>query len=240
MITLRDISMAYDDVLAVNNVSLDLKKNKSYAIVGRSGCGKTSLLYLIAGLKKPTSGHVDINGEPVRGMRKDTGIILQNHGLFPWKNVWDNASIGLKIKDFRSDVIDGCVGILLKKLNLYDQRDKYIYQLSGGEKQRVAIARALALQPDILLMDEPTSSLDAISKEEFQQLVLTIYKSNKISFIFVTHDIEEAVFLGEEIIVMEDGCIKKTIDNPMFGNIDARKSIDFYKTVMEVRRVLEE
>jgi len=239
MIRCKNSSITYGDTVAVKTLNYNFETNESYAIVGKSGCGKTSLLYALAGIRQLSGGTIEINGQVLEGTRRETGIILQNHGLFLWKNVWENAAIGLKVRGIDEATIENDVTRLLEKLNIYEHRDKYIHQLSGGQQQRVAIVRALATKPDLLLMDEPTSSLDAIAKEEFQKLILNIYKTSELSLIVVTHDIEEAVFLGKKIIVMADGQIKGVIENTLFGNSNCRNELAFYKKCLRVREILE-
>jgi NitT/TauT family transport system ATP-binding protein len=240
MIRCTDVSVAYGDTIAVEGLNLNIKKNTIYGIIGKSGCGKTSLLYALAGLIVISGGTIEIEGEKVRSTRKDTGLILQNHGLFPWKNVWENASLGLKIRKEEKETMTENVESLLKKLGIYQYKDRYIHEISGGQKQRVSIVRSLATKPDLLLMDEPTASLDAISKEDFQSLILDIYKSYDLTVVFVTHDIEEAVYLGEKIVVMEDGGIKEIVDNTLFNKSISRSDINFYKMCLKVREALGE
>lgn len=194
----------------------------------------------MAGLLKLESGHLEIDSQSIKCIRKKTGLVLQSHGLFPWKSVWENVSLGLKVRNVDSHIMKQEVSLLLKELDIYGHKDKYIKELSGGERQRVAIARSLAIKPDLLLMDEPTSSLDAITKEDFQRLVLQLYKNHDLTMVFVTHDIEEAVFLGKKIIVMEDGEIKRELDNPLFGKERVRNDLSFYEMCLKVREILGE
>ncbi|WP_432664714.1 ABC transporter ATP-binding protein [Wukongibacter baidiensis] len=240
MIICKDIVVKYDKFTAINKLSLSLDRNVSCAIIGKSGCGKTTLLYALAGLLELESGQIEIDRQGIKCIRKKIGLVLQSHGLFPWKTVRDNVSLGLKVRKVDSKIIKEEVSMLLKELNIYDHKDKYINELSGGQRQRVAIARSLAIKPELLLMDEPTSSLDAITKEDFQKLVLRLYKNHDLTMVFVTHDIEEAVFLGQKIIVMEDGEIKRELDNPLFGNERIRNELDFYKMCLKVRETLGE
>ncbi len=240
MIKCKDIVVKYDNFIAINKINLFVSKNTSCAIIGKSGCGKTTLLYTLAGLLQPENGQVEIDNKLITGIRKETGVILQNHGLFPWKTVWQNVSLGLKIRRKKPNFIKKEVATILKKLDIFEQKDKYLNQLSGGQKQRVAIARSIAIKPDLLLMDEPTSSLDAITKEDFQKKILKLYKNQDLTMVFVTHDIEEAVFLGQKIIIMEAGKIKREISNDLFGNESIKKEIDFYKICLEVRDILGE
>ncbi|WP_242850112.1 ATP-binding cassette domain-containing protein [Clostridium polynesiense] len=164
---------------------------------------KTTLLYSLAGLARPASGSISINGEELKSVRKSTGLILQNYGLLPWKNVWDNIAFPLKARRGDKEEIKEKVSGILRNLNLLEHSKKFPDELSGGQKQRVAIGRTLALEPDILLMDEASSALDAITKEHIQNLILDIYREKQLTLIMVTHNIEEAVFLGEKIASYE-------------------------------------
>lgn len=240
MIKCRDIVVKYDDFIAIKKLNVSVDKNTSCAIIGKSGCGKTTLLYTLAGLLKPENGQVEIDGKINEDIRKETGVILQNHGLFPWKTVWENVSLGLKVRDINPNTIKKEVSTVLKELNIYDKKDRYPNELSGGQKQRVAIARSIVTKPDLMLMDEPTSSLDAITKEYFQKQILKLYKTYDLTMVFVTHDIEEAVFLGQKIIIMKDGEIKKEIQNDLFGNEKIRNEITFYEMCLRVRDILGE
>lgn len=240
MIKCRNIVVKYDNFIAIKELNISIDKNTSCAIIGRSGCGKTTLLYTLAGLLKPENGQVEIDGKINEDIRKETGVILQNHGLFPWKTVWENVSVGLKVRDINHNTIKKEVSAVLKELNIYDKRDRYPNELSGGQKQRVAIARSIVTKPDLMLMDEPTSSLDAITKEDFQKQILKLYKTHDLTMVFVTHDIEEAVFLGQKIIIMKDGEIKKEIQNDLFGNEKIRNEITFYEMCLRVRDIMGE
>lgn len=236
MINCNNISFKYNDFEALNNISFKLNDNQSMAIIGPSGCGKTTLLYCLAGLLKPEEGNIIINNDVLTDIRLETSVILQDHGLFPWKSVENNILLAQKVrKSIDHDRIDK----ILELLEIKDKKHAFPKQLSGGQKQRVGIARALATNPDLLLMDEPTSSLDAITKEKIQSLILKIYKHNPMNMIFVTHDIEEAVYLGKKICVMKDKEIKTIIDNPLFGQEKARTNMDFYEVCLQVRKVLE-
>ena len=239
MIKISNLKVLYGKEEALKSISLDIAKASTYAIIGTSGCGKTTLLYSIAGLISANEGTVTINGEELKGIRKNTGVILQNYGLLPWKTVWRNIELGLKSRKVSREKREVVIEEMLEELELIGCKDKYPIQLSGGQKQRVAIGRTLALNPDLLLMDEPTAAVDAITKEKLQNLILKIYKNNPITMILVTHNIEEAVFLGQKIVVMGKGCIKQIIDNPYFGNEEVRKDLKFYEVCLQVREALE-
>ena len=240
MIKVNNIDVCYSKEKALDNISLNINNNTTCAIIGASGCGKTTLLYTLAGIIKPSSGNIIINNEELRGIRKNTGLILQDYGLLPWKSVWDNIAFPLKSRGLSKDEIHEKVVSTLTDLGLEKYSKKFPGELSGGQKQRVAIGRTLALEPDLLLMDEASSALDAVTKEHIQNLILNIYKKRKITLVMVTHNIEEAVFLGQKIIVMGKGKIKSAIDNPYFGAEDLRNNLEFYKVCLEVRKCLNE
>ncbi|QVK17939.1 ATP-binding cassette domain-containing protein [Mycoplasmatota bacterium] len=241
MININHLTYQYlDNQPVLSNLNLKLARNDKISIIGRSGCGKTTLLLLLAGLLKPTDGEIEIDGEPLHDVRSKTGIIFQTGGLFPWKTVYGNCALGLKARNISKKHIDLKINQVLDQLEISHLKNKYIKDLSGGEKQRAAIARTLVLDSDILLFDEPSSSLDAFTKENFQDLLLNIYKQYELCSVIVTHDIEEAVYLGQKIIVMKDGQIVEEINNDsLFGDKDARKSIAFYEKCIEVRKRLE-
>jgi len=238
MIDIRGLSVNYGNESALKDINLNISKNSTCAIIGPSGCGKSTLIYALAGLIKPSGGQIFINGEELKKVRRDTGVILQNYGLLPWKKVWQNVALGLKVRGYDKSVIADKVHSILEELDMLPYKDKYPAQLSGGQKQRVAIARTLVTQPDLLLLDEASSALDEITKEHIQNLILNIYKKNPITIVFVTHSIEEAVFLGKKIVVMGAGCIKSQIHNPYFGDENLRLKPEFYATCLQVRKSL--
>lgn len=240
MIHIKNLSFSYGNENILNNIDLTVAKNTTCAIIGPSGCGKTTLLYILAGLLSFNQGEVLINGKVQRGNRKKTGVILQDYGLLPWKKVWDNVALGLKVRNIDTLVLKDQVNNMLDYLNILHLKNKYPAQLSGGQKQRVAIARTLIINPDLLLLDEATSALDAMTKEHIQNLLLKIYKKKPTTILFVTHSIEEAVFLGQKIVIMEKSTIKKIIHNPYFGDEKIRTKMEYYKICLEVRKYLEE
>lgn len=238
MISVRNLGISYGSETALENINLDIPKNKACAIIGPSGCGKTTLLYAMAGLIAPLAGKVLISGEEIRDVRRETGVILQNGGLLPWKTAWGNVSLGLEARKLDEGTVRYRVASILEELRILEHKDKYPAQLSGGQKQRVAIARALVLEPDMLLMDEAASALDAINREHIQNLILKLYKKRPTTMVLVTHSIEEAVFLGQTIVVMEKAAIKHIIENPYFGDEDIRFKQDYYNICSQVRKWL--
>ncbi|NLG82348.1 MAG: ABC transporter ATP-binding protein [Bacilli bacterium] len=242
MIEIRNLSFNYEDSEeTLKNINLSINKHEKVSIIGKSGCGKTTLLLLLAGIYKPTSGEIYINDKLLTNVRKETGIIFQSGGLFPWKTVYQNLSLAIKsnnsniTKTEMNEKIDN----VLRELDIYEHKHKYLKELSGGQIQRVAIERILVMNVDLLLMDEPSSSLDALTKDAFQNTMLELYKKHDLTSIIITHDIEEAVYLGQKIIVMKDGYIHSIIDNEFYGDKDAKKTIQFYEKCIEVRKHLE-
>jgi len=242
MISVSEVAKVFEDgTVALENVSFEVKKGESCAIIGESGCGKSTLLLILAGLLKPTRGEVAIDGSIVTKPMKNVSLILQDYGLFPWKNVYDNIALGLRIRRVGRDEIRRKVSSLINRLGLEGFERHYPKQLSGGMRQRVAFARALATNPEILLMDEPFSSLDALSRENLQNFLLKLWQENKITMVLVTHSIEEAVFLGKRIVVLtpRPGKVKAIVENPMAGSLDYRYREEYFRKCREIRRIIE-
>ena len=242
MIEVESLTVGYghadDKVWAVDHVSFEVGKGQSLALIGPSGCGKTSILFALAGLLQPTEGTIRIGGEVITSPRRDVALILQNAGLLPWKTVWQNANLSLVLsgqypKKNAAEILDN--------LNLADVKSRFPAELSEGMKRRVGIARALSVAPSTLLMDEPLASLDTLTREKIQGLFLSLWQEHSFSLVLVTHDIEEAAFLGQEIAVLTErpARVKTTIKNPDMGSKDYRGSEQFQKVVSEMREVLE-
>jgi len=240
MIVTNELCVNYGSEAALKNINISIPEHSTCAVIGPSGCGKTTLLYALAGLIKPTSGRVLVNGLIVDGIRKQTGVILQNHGLLPWKRVWQNVALGMKVRGYGKEEINQRVNDILQELDMTAHKDKFPAQLSGGQKQRVAIARTLVTQPDLMLLDEASSALDEITREHIQDLLLDIYKKRNITLVFITHSIEEAVFLGQRILIMGEGQIKHEVMNPWFGDENLRLKPEFYSMCTEIRKRLKE
>lgn len=246
MYTLEHVSMIYHnessstETHALAEINISLSSKDRWAIIGPSGSGKTTLLLLLAGLLVPTTGKILLDGEPLCSKKIKVSLILQDYGLFPWKTVFENAGLGLSLLGLPKKEIEVKVLKMLNILGLLDCRNKFPAQLSGGEKQRVAIARALAVQPQYLLMDEPFSALDALSREKLQDDILKLWDYFKLTIILVTHSIEEAVFLGSKIIVLSPspGKIVQVINNNP-AKYCTRNTNDFYKQCTYLRSLLE-
>ncbi|CAI8766378.1 Uncharacterized ABC transporter ATP-binding protein MJ0412 [Pseudomonas sp. IT-P74] len=202
---------------ALEQVSFEVPDQQFAVLVGPSGCGKSSLLYLTAGLAEPTSGEIYVGGQQVEGPGADRGMVFQSYTLFPWLTVRQNVEFGLKRRGMpaaqRKDIVDYYVN----EVGLSGFADNYAKQLSGGMMQRVAIARALANDPQILLMDEPFGALDSQTRLQMQQLLLRVWGNSKKTVLFVTHDIDEAILLGDRVYVMgaRPGRIKQILDVPI-------------------------
>jgi NitT/TauT family transport system ATP-binding protein len=217
MIELDNIVFQYGKGAPIfDDFSWKAETGEIWAVIGPSGSGKSTLLYLMAGLRIPTAGRVRIHHGELTGPRRKSGLILQDYGLLPWSTVLQNAKLGLEIQAFyrffgvpagseerlTKQQMDERIDHWLRRLGLNDLRSKYPAQISGGQRQRTAIARTLATGPDLLLMDEPFSALDAFTREDLQNLVLELCAETKLTTVLVTHNIEEAVFLGQRILAL--------------------------------------
>ncbi|NJC95493.1 MAG: ABC transporter ATP-binding protein [Anaerolineales bacterium] len=229
MISIRSIDFAYSSLpLLFKEFSLEISRGETWAILGPSGCGKTTLLYLLAGLRFPTAGGIEIDGQRLARPRPHSGLILQDYGLLPWSTVRENVELGLRLRKFygadgthapRNFQPKSNVDHWLERLGIDMVADKYPSQLSGGQRQRTAIARTLALEPDLLLMDEPFSSLDAVTREGLQNLTLSLCAENQLTLVVVTHAIEEAVILGRKILLLDEAPTRtaRVFENPAAG-----------------------
>jgi ABC-type nitrate/sulfonate/bicarbonate transport system ATPase subunit len=214
------------------------------SIVGPSGCGKSTLLHIVGGLTTPSSGTVYLDGKEVTDAGRDRGMVFQAYTLFPWLTVRQNVQFGPKQRGVKKQEREALADRFLDAVGLHGFRDHYPKQLSGGMRQRVAIARALANSPRIMLMDEPFGALDAQTRTVMQELLLDIRRKEKTTTLFITHDIDEAVFLSDRIFVMtaRPGRIKAEIAVP-FGaerDIDIRKSAEFFQIRAQVYDLLHE
>jgi NitT/TauT family transport system ATP-binding protein len=214
-IRIRDLRKTFGQLIAVDGVSLDIAHGEFFMIVGPSGCGKTTLLRILAGLDSVTSGAIEI--ETPNSQRPVNSMIFQGDSIFPWMTVWDNAAYGLKMRRVPSSTIKEVVGHYLARTGLTRFAKYYPHQLSGGMRQRVSIARAFANDPEILLMDEPFSALDAQNKLLLQEELLRIWEEHKKTVVFITHSVDEAVFLGDRIMVMtaQPGKVKMFVPVPL-------------------------
>lgn len=223
-IEIKDITISFKSkgkgvFTAVENINLDIKKGEIVSIIGHSGCGKSTIMNSISGMVTPSSGEVIVNGKKVTGPGPDRGIVFQNYSLLPWLTVYRNVYEAVdsvmpeKSKDEKRELVE----YNLKMVNLYQHKDKLPSQLSGGMKQRTAIARAFAINPSVLLLDEPFGALDALTKGSMHIELLKLWNldNRNKTIVMVTHDIEEAIFLSDRVVVMNDGpnaTIKEIVD----------------------------
>lgn len=246
MIEIKDLSVVYqssqETYTALKDIQLSIPMGGTCAIIGPSGSGKSTLLKVMAGIITNFTGTVEIDGEAVAPARQKIGFIPQNYGLLPWKNVYENICLGLKIKNKQVKIDKNSVDFIMKQLGIDGLGQRYPGELSGGQQQRVSLARAFLLKPDLLLMDEPFSALDAITREEIQDLFLEVWKKHAVSTVLVTHYVEEAVYLGQKIVILstEPGRISKIIDNPLFGEVDIRNKREFFELSLQLRNFIKE
>jgi NitT/TauT family transport system ATP-binding protein len=211
-IRIRDLVKSFGELTAVDHVSVDIAPGEFFMIVGPSGCGKTTLLRILAGLETMTSGTIEID-VPAGSDRPDNSMVFQGDSIFPWMTVWQNAAYGLRMRKLPAATIKDVVGHYLDRTGLTRFANYYPHQLSGGMRQRVAIARAFANDPHILLMDEPFSALDAQNKLLLQEELLHIWEEDKKTVVFITHSVDEAVLLGDRVMVMtaQPGRVKQFV-----------------------------
>jgi NitT/TauT family transport system ATP-binding protein len=211
-IRIRDLVKTFGELTAIDHVSVDIAPGEFFMIVGPSGCGKTTLLRILAGLETATSGAIEID-VPADSDRPDNSMVFQGDSIFPWMTVWQNAAYGLRMRKAPAATIKDVVGHYLDRTGLTRFAKYYPHQLSGGMRQRVAIARAFANDPHILLMDEPFSALDAQNKLLLQEELLHIWDEDKKTVVFITHSVDEAVLLGDRVMVMtaQPGRVKRFV-----------------------------
>ncbi len=237
-VSIRDLGKAFpkDDgtvTQALADVNLDIRDREFVCMVGPSGCGKTTLLRIIAGLETPTAGEVTVDGNAVIGPDPKRGMVFQEYSLFPWRRVIDNVAFGLEMKGVGKEERRKTADHYIDMVGLSQFRNAYPFELSGGMRQRVAIARALANDPDVLLMDEPFGALDAQTRNRMQRELLSLWAGTKQTIIFVTHSVDEAVYLADRIVVLSQrpGTVREIISIPWSRPRD-RTSAEF----AEVRR----
>lgn len=234
---------AKGDTLAMENVNINVLENEFVCIVGPSGCGKSTLLRMVAGLDEISEGKIIIQDRNIIGPGADRGMVFQAYTLFPWMTVADNIKFGLKLRKVPKDEQEEILDKYLKVIKLEKFRNSYPKELSGGMKQRVAIARALANSPDVLLMDEPFSALDPQTKADMQLLMRQIWQVEKPTVLFVTHDIEEAVFLSSKIYVLTSrpGTVKEEVPVylPYDRDLSLKDTEQFITLRKEVNSLIE-
>jgi NitT/TauT family transport system ATP-binding protein len=231
-------------VQAVNGVTLDVAPGEFVSLIGPSGCGKSTLLNMVAGFVKPTSGRALLDDQPIRGPGSDRGVVFQQYSLFPWLTVRKNVEFGLKMQGMASANRQPAARTLLGLAGLLGFENHYPDQLSGGMKQRVGIVRALATNPQVLLMDEPFGALDSQTRIVMQEILTNIWQQFRISVLFVTHDIDEAIFLSDRIYVMtaRPGRIKAEIRVPLARprTAEMTSSLPFMDLVQRLKALIRE
>lgn len=257
MIELQSIRFSYSNRVRVfEDFNWHVKKGEAWTVLGASGCGKSTLLYLLAGLQFPRSGSLLVDNRPLVHPRPRTGLILQDYGLLPWATVEQNVSLGLRLRQFygpdgkhapRDDeviALDERTAAWLERLDLSSIAGQYPGQISGGQRQRTAIARTLALDPDVLLMDEPFSSLDVLTRESLHDIVLELRREKQLTTVIVTHSIDEAVKLGENILVLgkPPNRLPAIVSNPLSpaGSGGQQEPAAYAEFCGVLRRMLEE
>jgi sulfonate transport system ATP-binding protein len=198
-ISINQLSKSFGDFQVLKGIDLEVQPGEFVAIVGKSGCGKSTLLRLLSGLDTPTEGQIYIDGQPLRGLNPFARVMFQDSRLLPWRRVLDNVTLGLKHQPQQRGKW------ALQEVGLADRAHRWITQLSGGQRQRVALARALVSQPRLLLLDEPLGALDALTRLEMQNLVESLWREQQFTALLVTHEVEEAVYLADRVIVIEEG-----------------------------------
>jgi NitT/TauT family transport system ATP-binding protein len=230
---------------ALESIDLDIAAGEFMAVVGPSGCGKSTLLDILAGLSQPTAGEIRIDGKPVTGASLDRGVVFQQYALFPWLTALDNVAFALETKGLPKSERHAIAKRHLALVGLNGFEERYPHQLSGGMRQRVALARSLAHDPSVLLMDEPFAALDAQTREMLQAELLRIWEQSRKTIIFITHGIDEAIYLGQKIAVITSrpGSIKQIVDNPLAGrpaSEDVRATPEFGRLRHEVWELLRD
>ena len=250
-ISIRDASKTYvtvrgDQVQGLSPVSLQVDHEDFVALVGRSGCGKSTLLRLVAGLETPSSGGITVEGAPVDGPPQSVRYVFQNYGesLLPWKTVGENVRFGLRHAYQKHDAAtraeqNALVERYLDEVGLGGTASRYSSELSGGMQQRVAIARALAAQPKVLLLDEPFSAVDALSRATLQDLIIRIWQEHRLTILFVTHDIDEALYLANRVVVLKSGGrgIERDVEVPVSrprDQVASRENPDYLRLRRDV------
>ena len=219
MLSIKNLNKTYhteegDEVVALSDINLYVADKEFVCFIGPSGCGKTTLLRIIAGLEKPDSGTLTVNNEPITGPGPNRGMVFQEYSLFPWRTVLKNITFSLELKKIPKSERDKIAREFLELVGLLEFADSYPHELSGGMKQRVAIARAMVNDPDVLLMDEPFGAVDAQTRNRLQHELLNIWEKKKKTVLFITHSVDEAVFLADKVVVFtaRPGRVKEVID----------------------------
>jgi ABC-type nitrate/sulfonate/bicarbonate transport system ATPase subunit len=245
MLKINDLKVSYNTksgvVEALGPLNMEIAKGDICAIIGPSGCGKSTFLKVLGGILSNFSGEVLLQDKSISAKVHSIGLIPQGFGLLPWKTVEENCTLGLIIKNTLNKESLDRLEDMMKTLDIDTLRNRYPSEISGGQKQRVAIARAFIMNPQILLMDEPFSALDAITREEAQELFLSIWNKYKTTTIVVTHSIDEAIYMGKKIVIMGScpGKIIKIIENPLFDIGHMRDMKEYGELSSEIREIIK-
>ncbi len=228
MIKITNLNYSYNRKKVLKDLFLDIKANEKISIIGQSGCGKSTLLKVIMGINQDYEGSVEVKSHPVKGISDDISIVFQKNGLFDFMTIEQNLQLTKQDGELIRQVTT--------KLRIDHLLSKFPKDLSGGQLQRANIARALIMRKDIMLLDEPTSSLDEFAKEEFQKQVIESLQDSDFGYIIVTHDIKEALIMSERIILLADGKVKREFKSPFYGKIDSYLQPEFNDFYLEVKK----
>lgn len=247
MIEVKNLSVNYkknsDSILALQNINLTFEAGRIYGIIGPSGCGKSTLIKVLSGIIKDHNGEILIKGEPLNTRNHSIGLVPQNYGLLPWKTCYNNILLANKIKKSKNSIeTEQYIQEILKDLKIEELKHRYPKELSGGQKQRVALARTFIQKPDVILLDEAFSALDAITSEQCQKLFLETWNDNKITTIIISHSVDEIAYLAQKIIMLSHspGKVIKVIDNPVFDEKGAGDKSDYYNFALSIRHLMKE
>lgn len=246
LLEIHNVNLEYQtktgNVKALDAINLNIYQNEFVCVLGPSGCGKSTLLKLIAGFMKPTDGEIILEGNPVEGIDPHRGVVFQQANLFEWFSVRNNVNFGLRMRRLPKKEIQEKTNEMLKKVGLEEFADKKIYELSGGMKQRVGIARTLINNPEILLMDEPFSALDALTREQMQDFTRKLWWDTGKTIFFITHDVDEALMLASRVIVLSPRPGKVVLDIPLYFSQsfveDGSRRIKYTEEYYQIREQL--
>lgn len=245
MIEIQDLTVKYQSqkeiYTALESINLAIPDGGTCAVIGPSGCGKSTLLKVLAGIITAYEGEVRVNGATINPQKQAIGFIPQNYGLLPWRTVDENIDLGMKIKHRQKRNDYEKLQFIKQQLGIAELGKRYPGEISGGQQQRVSLARAFLLKPDLLLMDEPFSALDAITREEMQDVFLSIWDKYSVSTVLVTHYVEEAIYLGQKIVILSPnpGKISRIIENPLFGGRNIRQRAEFFELGLSIRNLIK-
>lgn len=239
-IEVEDLTVRYGGGEALHAARFSVPAGGTCAVIGPSGCGKSTLLKALAGLVRPDAGAARIGGQSASPSAQCIGYIPQNYGLLPWRTARENIALSAKVR--RGAVDEAELAALVERLGLRGLEARYPAELSGGQRQRVGLGRVFLLRPDVLLLDEPFSALDAITREEMQDVFLAMHRAHAVTTVLVTHYVEEAVYLGQTIVMLSPGpgTVRRVVDNPLMGLAGVRQTEAFFARCRELRGWIQE